>query len=152
MCSNPFIIFIFIIYGFHPKKKNDNEHPFLKNEDVTPRNGCYPTKSLCCVFEQMCWSSLKKSLCCWKEWSFPKEIVLNCPQEMILLRNGLFMGEMYCLVNCLQKWFCLTKWQVVDLLQNAHSHIPSLGMLDFISKFAIFTNNYQIMWTKNYGW
>jgi len=30
------------------------------------------------------------------------ETMLNCPQEMIVLRNGVFMGEMYCLVIALQ--------------------------------------------------
>jgi hypothetical protein len=37
------------------------------------------------------------------------ETMLNCPQEMIVLRNGLSMGEMYCLVIALKNGFVSQK-------------------------------------------
>ncbi len=67
---------------------------------------------------------------------------VELPPRNDCVKEWPFHGGNVLLGNCLEKWFCLTKRQVVDWLWNACSHIPSLGMLDFISKF---TNNYQIM-------
>jgi hypothetical protein len=76
---------------------------------------------------------------------------VELPPRNDCVKEWPFHGGNVLLGNCLEKWlFCVTKWQVVDWLWNARSHIPSLGMLDFISKFAIFTNNYQIIEIFNF--
>jgi hypothetical protein len=99
--------------------------------------------NLCVVFLSKCVDPRPRNCCV---VVFSNGNCVELPPTHDCVKEWPFHGGKVLLGNCLEKWlFCLTKWQVMDWLRDAHSHIPSLEMLDFISKFAIFTNNYQIM-------